>query len=161
MIVVSDSHSFANILLELNLLLLPLFIENLLNIKAFRLTSPLLELHILAHLPCSTLIIFILRVLFFGFFKFLDEYFRVYLRKSRVREYGATLLLRCLEICLTQRVVEMAIAWNWGEDVGDFFRATTTPTSGDGGNWVAIWPDVLVFEMSVEGGIGQVSLLAE
>jgi len=148
-IVVSDSNSFADILLKLYLFLLPLLIEYLLNIEALRLSPPLLELHILTHLSRSTLLIFILRVLLFRIFKLLNENLRIDFCKSRVRENWAALLFWGLEVSLPQGVVEMAIAWHWREDVRGLFWATTAAACGDGSDGVAIRANMLVFQVSV------------
>ena len=126
-----------------------MFIEYLLNIEAFGLATSLLELHILAHLAAAALVILILRVIFFGVFKLLDEDLCVYFRKTRVWKNGATLFLRGLEVRFTQCVVEMAVAWHWGEDVGGFLWAATAPAGRDRGDRIAIGPDVLVFQVSV------------
>lgn len=60
MVIVSDSHALPNILFELYLFFLPLFIQNLLNVEALRFPPSLFEFHVLVYLTLSTLVVFIL-----------------------------------------------------------------------------------------------------
>jgi hypothetical protein len=147
---VSGGYSFANILLQLYLLLLSLLIKYLLYIEALWLSSSLLELHILTDLATiSTLVILILRVVFFCIFKLLDEDLCVDFCETGVWENWTTLLLGSLEIGFTQSVVKMAVAWYRGEDVRSLLRAASATASRNGGDWIPIRANMLVFQMCV------------